>query len=470
MPPPLLIPFGLNSYRSGSRQISSQRCLNMYAERQQKGSKTEVSVRGAPGIVSFATCGNGPVRGVHEFQDQLYAVSGSYFYSVSEDGTATNLGGVISGGTNRVSMDDNGDQLCIVDGERGYVYDESGGFRLITDADFHPANSVTGIDGFMAFDRAGTNEIFISDSLDATGYSDFFASAESKSDDVLAVLNHLQLLHIFGSRTIEFWQNIGAANFPFRRVPGGVINTGVAGSRAFGRDDNTVYLQGDDRIGYKISGLKLEKITTPAIDERWQSFPSVSDTEVFGYTFEGHKFIVYNINDESWVYDISTGLFHERSSRDINNTILGRWRGNCSAIAYGKTMIGDRFSGAIGYLDRATFTEFGAQIVGEVTSQPLYGGGKYVTMPWLEVNLENGVGLSSGQGSDPQVTLFISDDGGRNFDAVEWASVGQIGQYRTQVRFGPLGGYYERSMRLRFSDPVRWTLLSCYAPDMEIGM
>ena len=329
-PPPLLIPFGLNSYRSTARPISQQRCLNMYSERQQKGAKTEVSVRSAPGIVPFTTCGVGPVRGAYEFNDMMYVVSGKYLYQVDEDGTATNLGGEIGGGTSRVSMDDNGDQIAIVDGSRGYVYDSSSGFRLITDIDFHPAASVTYMDGFLVYDRAGTNEMFISDSLDAAGYSDFFASAESKSDDILAVLNHLQLLHVFGKRTIEFWQNNGAANFPFRRVPGGVINRGVSGPRAFGYEDNTVYLQGDDRIGYRIAGMKLEKITTPPIDEHWQGLTTVSDTEVFGYTFEGHKFIVYNIGEESWVYDISSGLVHERSSRDIHNNILTRWRGNCS--------------------------------------------------------------------------------------------------------------------------------------------
>lgn len=468
MPPPLLVPFGLNSYRSGSA-LSQQRCLNMYAEKQQKGAKTEVSVRSSPGIVDFATCGHGPIRAVHELNDTMYAVSGAYLYSVTSDGTSTNLGGQIGGGTSRVSIDDNGDQIVITDGDHGYVYDESIGFRVINDVDFHPANSNTTMDGFSVFDRSGANEIFISDSLDASAYSDFFASAETKSDNVLAVLNNLQLLHIFGQRTIEFWQNVGAANFPFRRVPGGVIDRGIAGPRAYGREDNTVYTLGDDRIGYRIAGMKLEKITTPPIDEHWQAYESVGDAEVFGYTFEGHKFIVYNVGNETWVYDISTGLFHERSSRDIYNNNLGRWRGNCSTIAFDKTMVGDRFSGSIGYLDRTAFTEFDSQIIGEVVSPPMYFGGVYATMPSLEINLEVGNGVSSGQGEDPQVILYISDDGGQNFDAVEWASSGKIGAYRTQVRFGPLGGFYERTMKLRFADPVRWTLLNAYAKDLEVG-
>jgi hypothetical protein len=466
---PSLIQFGINSYRPAASTISAERCLNMYAEKHNARTKSPVVVRGAPGIVTLATCGNGPVRGVHEFQDLLYVVSGPFLYSVSQGGTVTQLGGRIEG-VDLVSIDDNGEEIAIVGGKLGYLYDETVGFRQITDIDFHRTNSVSNIDGFFAFDRDETNEFFISDSLDGASYSDYFASAETRSDNLFGVLNHLQTLHVFGKRTIELWVNVGAANFPFRRMPGGVVDRGIIGPRAYAQEDNTVYVMGDDKIGYRLLGPKLEKITTTPIDERWQAYTNAADVEMFGYTFEGHKFIVYNFisANETWVYDISTGLWHERESRDENNTILGRWRVSCSGQAYGKTIFGDAFSGMVGYADRATFTEFGAQIVGEVVAPPIYAGGKYVNMPWLELNLETGVG-NSGQGEDPQILLMV-DDGDGYTGPEMWASLGKTGERLTQVRFGPLGGFYERTMRVVFADPVRRTLISSYAPDMEIGV
>ncbi len=468
-----IIQFGVHSYRGGSAPLSSQRCLNMYAERQVAGAKTPISVHGVPGIVEFSTIGAGPVRGGHFFNDVAYVVSGPFLYSMGATGTATNLGGQISG-TGPVSMDDNGTELVMTNGAAGYIYDEDSGFRLITSENFHAANTVTTIDGFFMHDRVGTNEIFMSDSLDGTTYSDRFASAETKSDNVLSVLNHLQLLHVFGAKTIEYWVNAGAAHFPFIRSPAGVTPRGIAAPYAFAVEDSAVHLLGDDRIAYRLNGSILEAVSTPPINTHWQNFTTVGDCRGFSYTFGGHKFIVLNFvsANETWVWDVTTKLWHERGSLDISGVNLGRWRGNCSFTAYDKVFIGDGFSGRVGYLDAGTFTEFGSQIIGEVVSPPISGGGKFITMPWLNVELETGVGTVSGQGANPQILLAISDNGGRSFKSPEmWASMGKIGETdNMMVRFGPLGGFYERCLKLVISDPVRRTILAARAPDMEVGI
>src|SRR3989337_3432185 len=99
------IPFATQSYKSPSLPISAQRVVNMYAERQPPDAKTDVAVFGFPGIVQFATCGVGPVRGFHKMGGVLYVVSGQRLYSVTSGGIATDIGGAISG-TAPVSMDD----------------------------------------------------------------------------------------------------------------------------------------------------------------------------------------------------------------------------------------------------------------------------------------------------------------------------------------------------------------------------
>lgn len=470
-PPPPTVQFG-QSYRHDSRPASQQRCVNFFAERQAPSAKTPVLVRGAPGIVTFTTLGAGPIRGATVMNDTPFVVSGNYLYSFSDDGTATQLGGQVSG-NGPVSMDDNGTQIQITNGDNGYIWDANAGFRRITSANFHAAYTTSFIDGFFANDRTGTNEWFISDAYDGATYSDQFEAAETKSDFIKAILNHLQLVHVFGGRTVEFWNNVQAASFPFKRQAGAVTSVGLAAPYAIGVEDNTVHFLGHDRIGYKLNGTKPEKITTPAIDSLWQGYSMLGDAFCFAYTFEGHKFVVFNFPtvNETWVFDISTGLWHERTSRDMNGTNLGRWRATCAFPCYNKTFVGDQHSGKIGYLDRATFTEFGCQIVGELMSQPLHGNGRYVTMPWLEVDMETGVGATTGQGSDPQIMLGISDDGGRTWGQSEvWTSMGAIGAYQTQVRFGPLGGFYERTLKLTISDPVRRNILAARTPDLMIGL
>lgn len=464
------IRFATQSYRSKSLKVSAQRCVNYYAAAQPKDAKSEVAVFASPGIVDFATCGAGPVRGMHEMGGLVYAVAGGALYSVTATGVAAPVGGTI-GGSGIVSMDDNGEELCIVNGERGYIYSVAAGFRLISDADFHAARTVTYINGRFAFDQAGTNEWFISDTLNGMSYSDLFASAEWKSDDVVAVLNHLQNLYVCGARTIEPWQFSGSANFPFQRIEGAAIDRGIASPHALTSDDNKLYLLGNDRAAHRTAGGVLTPISTDAIAEAWQDYATISDASIFAYTFDGHRFIVYNFPTvaATWVFDANTGLWHERESWDANNNSMGRWRANCAIGAFNKTLIGDSVSGKIGYLSKSTYTEFGNTIRGELISPPVHGDGERVFMPWFELDLQTGVGLESGQGSDPQAMLAISDDGGETYsDQEPWRTMGAIGARDTRVRWDRLGSFEEqRCLKVTISDPVPRTIIAARCPGLR---
>jgi len=460
------------SYRSDSLPVSAQRCVNMYAERQPPDAKTDVAVFGCPGIPTFTTCGAGPVRGGHVMGGLAYVVSGAFLYSYTDEGVATQLGGQISG-SSVVSMDDNGDELVITNGSNGYVYSTDAGFRLISDADFNAANTVSYIDGFFAFDSAGTNEWQISDSLSGTSFSDLFASAETKSDNVLAVLNHLQLLHVFGERTIELFQNVGAANFPFQRVPAGLVTRGIVSPHAKAVEDSAVFALADDKIAYRLAGATPQKVSTYAIDKAWEGYRILSDCFGLGHTFGGHKFITFTMPaaNATWVFDISSGLWHERTSHDMNGNALGRWCGNCIFPAYGKTFVGDAFSGKVGYIDAGTYTEFGNDIRAEVISPPVHGDGKRVFVPYFELDVEPGVGLESGQGSNPQYMLDISNDDGKTFDLPQvWASAGKTGDNKVRLVWDRLGSAESFVFRVTCSDPVKRVIYAARCPELRIGL
>lgn len=464
------IQFSTQSYRSKSLPVSAQRCLNMYAAAQPKSAKGDIAVFGAPGISAFAECGAGPVRAMRLLGGVVHAVSGGVLYRVSEAGVATPLGSTI-GGSGRLSIDDNGEQLAIVNGTNGYIYSADGGLQVIADADFHAAETVAYMDGRFVFDRSETNEFFISDTLDGTAYSDLFASAEWKSDNVLAVLNHLQTLYVCGAKTIEPWYSSGAANFPFQRIEQAAIDRGISGPHAALSEDQKLFLLGDDRVLHKIAGGQIVPISTDAINEAWQDYARVSDAHLFPYKYDGHRFVAVTFPSipATWVYDINTGLLHERASWDINNRSLGRWRGNCAIEAYGKTLIGDAVSGRIGYLDKNTFTEFGNTIQAELISPPIHGDGQRVFMPEFELDIETGVGLPTGQGDDPQIMLEISDDGGRTWsDQQPWQSMGRLGAYRTRLRWDRLGSFEEsRHLKITIADPVKRTIIAARCPGLR---
>jgi hypothetical protein len=386
-------------------------------------------------------------------------------------------------GTGIAGTADNGEEIAIVNGSNGYVYDTAAGFRQITDGDFFAANTVAYLDGFFLFDRADSDQFFRSDLLDGTAYdSTAFATKESKSDWVQAVVNVKQVLHVLGDKSSELWSNQSAANFPFQRVPGGTIDRGVIAPHALAQEDQGLFLVGDDRIAYRFAGVQPARISTHGIEREWQRYTSVSDCFGVAYGWNGHKFVVFTFPTEqvplgdtgSWAFDISTGLWHEKLSYDINGTPLGRWCGNCVIEAYGKVLVGDAFSGKIGYLDDTVQTEFDRPMRAVAVSPGYDAGGKRLFSSSLEIDMETGVGISSGQGSDPQVMLEVSDDGGRTFPSGEipWASLGAMGQYKTRVRWMRLGSTEPggtRVYKVTISDPVKRTILGARA-EMSGGM
>jgi hypothetical protein len=470
------IPFATQSYRHPSKPLSAQRLVNYYAEAQPKGAKSSVALLGSPGVVTAATLGNGPVRGFRVMNETLFAVSGAFLYQIDSDHTVTQLGGQISGSA-PVSMSDNGTQTVVVNGVNGYIWSAAAGFRLISDTDFNAAKSVTFMDEFFLFDRDGTSKWFRSDLLDGTSYdSTAFATAESNSDNVVAVFNQNQIVYVLGTRSTELYSNTGAANFPFERIPGATIQRGLAAAAAIASEDEGLYILGNDRIAYRLSGRSLQRISTHAIEQAWEDYGSISDAFCCSYGWNGHKFVCFTFPSvaATWEYDIATGLWHERESHDRLGNSLGRWRANCAVSAYGRTYIGDAFTGKIAYLSNATYTEFGEDTRAEAVSPPLHGSGKRVFMPWFELDIETGVGLTAGQGENPQMMLSISDDGGWTFDTPElWASMGRRGETdgaAYQLRWDRLGNFFERCLKVTCSDPVRRTIYAARGPEMSIGL
>lgn len=462
----MIIQFATQSYKSDSAQFSSQRLVNLYSEKAPEGAKAPVAVFGSPGLTAFATLGIGPVRGVHVMNSVLYAVSGPTLYSVSATGMVTPLGSAV-GGTGNVVMSDNGTQLLITNGVNGYVWTAVGGFVVITDAAFNAANTVTFFDNVFVFDWLGTNKVFISNSLDGTSYNGLaFSVAEVSSAFVLATVNQTETLLVFTGDHIETWYDAGAPIFPFLRVDGATIERGCAAGKSPVKEDNAVFFLGDDLVFYRLQGVQPMRVSNHAAESAFRGYASCSDLFTFSYTFEGHKFIALTFPgaNASWHYDISTGEWHERESWDQNNNSYGRWRGNCHATCYGLELVGDAFSGQIGFLDKTAYTEFGSTIRGLAVSAPLHSDRKRLTISRMELDFQTGVGVATGQGSNPQVMLEWSKDGSETYSAIKvWQSIGRIGAFLTRLRWLRLGQARQWVFRYTITDPVRRTMIAANA-------
>lgn len=426
----------------------------------------------APGADLVATVGTGPHRGSWNFNGVAYYVSGQSLYSVAKDGTVTNAGNGIDG-TDIVGMSDNGVQLCIVNGERGWIYSDGTGLVQITSDAFYPADTVTFFDGYFIFDRKGTNQWFLSALYDGLTYNGLdFASAEGQPGFVIGTVQNLQLLFIFCTAHIELWYDAGTADFPFQRYAGGLIPYGCISPYTIIKQDGAVFFLGADHIFYRLQANVPIRVSTHPIEHIIEQDADISKAVCFTFSIEGHKMVCLTLPESNItvVYDISTGKWHNRNSVDPNFNDLGAWRFRTALSAYDETYLGDTLSGKLGRLDWSIYTELGNPMKGVIQSANIQQDRKRVYITKFELDVEAGVGLTSGQGSDPQIMLRRSFDGGRTWSLQQpWRSMGKSGEYTKRLRWLRQGHGWQANFMLEVSDPVPRTIIAAYA-DIEVGI
>jgi hypothetical protein len=111
-------------FKTSASTVTGQRRVNMYFSIRYDGEKSNVVCYGTPGLELFITLPHAPIRGWVANGQSLYVIGGSFLYLVQPSGTFIELGqfGTIDGRTNPVEMAYNDQQLMLVDGEFGYLY------------------------------------------------------------------------------------------------------------------------------------------------------------------------------------------------------------------------------------------------------------------------------------------------------------------------------------------------------------
>lgn len=454
------IPFALQSYRHRSLPVSAQRILNWFPEQEPRDAKAPVILMPTPGLSLFTTLPTGPFRGAQVMGSYCYIVSGVGVYRMDVLGAYTLLGNIADGGA--VSMANNGTQMVVVvpETQQAWVATTTT-LAQITDTDFPGATTVTYLNGFHVFSRPDSTTFFWSAINNATAYDALdFASAESAPDALVVVRRVGDFLWLFGTDSIEIWSGATNGEVPFTELNGGLIQQGIGARFGAADYDGKPYWIGSNRIFYRGEGASAVRISTHAIEQAWAGYATVTDARVWVYEQEGHSFIVATFPEagDTWVYDIATQTWHERESEP--EQYGGLWRAIGGVAFGGAVLAGDAVDGRIYVVDPTFCSEDGDAIIRVATGAPLVNEGKRLILSKLEIDMETGVGLTSGQGSDPKVWLSASDDGGRTFSYDMEASLGGIGQYRTRVRFLRLGAARERVYRLQMSDPVRTTIIA----------
>jgi hypothetical protein len=80
----------------------------------------------------------------------------------------------------------------------------------------------------------------------------------------------------------------------------------------------------------------------------------------------------------------------------------------------------------------------------------------------LQIDMQAGIGLTQGQGSDPQIMLRWSDDGASTWSHEHWRSAGRRGKYAARAQWWQLGRSRQRTFEIVVSDPVPWAFAAAY--------
>lgn len=446
-----------------SPSITAQGRVNCYYEFTPDGDKTSVAIIGTPGKSLFVNFGDTPVRGMHVPQngDYFYVVHRGTFWEVDNAGVKTNRG-TINTTTGRVSMEDNGTELQVVDGTDGWIYNMStNAFTEITDVDF-PASPTTNCfdSGRFLNSFANSGRFYGSDAYAGSSYNALnFATAESQADYLVRVFSVSGQVILFGTNTIEPWSNAGFPGFPYLRVAGSNSEFGLAARWSLVRFMGSVAFLARQRGGEStvamLSGNGVQPISNFELDHIINNYSDVADATALSYTVGGHPMLQMNFPTagKSWLYDGSTQLWSELKSDG-----LARDRGEISCEYQNHILISDYSNGNIYKLDNTLYAENGDPIRMEITSRHLYNEGKRQRISSFQVDGQMGTGLVSGQGSNPQLMLQVSVDGGITFGQEIWVSMGKIGETLNRARFGrpifPLSGR-DIVFRLAITDPVK---------------
>jgi hypothetical protein len=390
--------------------------------------------------------------------DTLYVVTGAGLYAIDSDLNSQFIGTIT--GEGNVLMSDNGTHVVVVTFNQNTdaaVYAANlSGITTLTQSNM---NGVTYQDGYIIYTQADTERFWISGLDDATTIDPLdFSTADALPDDVVGCVSNARELWIFGSVSTEVYTNTGDSDFPFERTQGTTVTRGCGSSGSIATEGGRVYWLGDDRSIYASEGYTPGRISPPWIDAMIASDDSPENSFAFIYTQQGHTFYVLLFDSMTICFDITTGMWHTRKSQNIF-----RWRANAYASAWGMGLVGDYVDGKIYELGLSTYSDNGDEIERMAVSQPIDAGGNRAVMHNIIIDMATGVGLTSGQGSDPLVMLDWSDDGGHNWSNERMASAGKIGEYDHRVIFTRLGSFRSRSVRVRITDPIQVAILGAYA-------
>lgn len=450
------------AYRARSLIANAQRCVNLVPEKNPESSQSPApyTFNPRPGyslLLQAPALGVG--RGIYTATDgKLYMVVGTNVYYVNNNWQAT-LIGTIALGRSIVSMADNGTNVLMVDGTTaGYsILMATTVMSPIIDPAFYGGDRVEYVGSCFMLNRIGTPQAYISGPNTLTWDPLDFLQKTSSPDPVVIVFALNNQAWVIGTRKGEVWYFSGAADFPFQQLPGVQIEHGIAAKYGVAVTDKYGFWLTQDKDGKPwvaqgSADYSVVRVSTHAIEYAIQNYARWDDAIGYVLQQEGHTYAVFNFPaaDKTWVYDLSTKLWHERASIDMNGA-LHRDRGQMHAYAYNTNVVQDWQTGDLLKSDPNLFDDKGIVFPCIRTFPHSVAAMQNISYRCLTADMEVGErgaaipspwssGFSTGFGplpddSAPKVFLRQSIDRGKSFRSARARNIGKVGEYKKIPRW-----------------------------------
>lgn len=478
-----------DAYAAANPDQDAEELINWYVEisrfdspmsAQTEHPKEQMTLLGTPGLIQVASTAGGEVRGgwVLPGGSQCLWVVGSGVYlmtvntpasSVSQAAFTMTQVGTVGSNAGQVSIRDNGTGgiAVIVDGTAsGYVYNiASKTLGQITDAGFYGADKVVFIDGWLVFNKPGT-QIFYTSPLYWNGSTPFdatyFALKDSSTDQLVTMVESLRELWLIGERTTEIWYDAGTQYFPFARLQGMSLQIGCSAKHSITRLGNGLAWLGKSERGENVviatEGYAHAVVSSEAVSHAIGTYPVVSDAIAYSYAEDGHTFyvITFPTADVTWVYDMTASKWHKRASFDATAGQFHRHLSNCVVNFQDQRLVGDYSNGLIYSLSRKTYSDSGAPLVALRRTAHVWDGDKRERLfhSGIQVQFRSGQGPATGQGSNPQMMLRWSDDSAQTWSNTRMVALGTTGATKNRAITRRLGASRDRIYEVSVSDPV----------------
>jgi hypothetical protein len=387
-----------------------------------------------------------------------YRVVGTLLYSFAASGVHTSLGTIP--GANRVDIQTDGTNLVISTGTARYQYNATDGLTLFSDPSHEPGNTSTFINRQMVMDGNGGRfqvaDVDDPDNIDGLN----FATAESAPDDTIAVAAFDEITSIFGTDTVEAWENTGVGNPPFDKIRGATKNVGIGAVHSIAISDKHLYWMGSNKSIYRLVDIDFQDITPIAMSDFLKN-AVVSDAYGDIVKFGLQHFYVLSFPTAGATWAIP--LLDPASAFQLQTGVSGgRYLQSSVVEVYGKKLVSDWRNSSIYEFDFDTFTNYGEPegIVRERVTAPINAAaldlpGREITMTYAEFLITTGVGTADDV--NPVVSLSASFDNGQSYTNETWIDIGMAGEIQT-VRLDLTRTFKDVQFKIRYSEKTRFSL------------